>query len=572
MSFQTPITIAEAIRNIEQNKYLLPAIQREFEWKCDRIEWLFDSIMRGYPISSFLFWRVEGETKKDFKFYQFIREYRERYKTHNEEFNTQGHNDFTAILDGQQRLTSLYIGLRGSYAYRMPRLWEENTERVYPTRKLYLNITRPLENEEDGRIYEFKFLTDNDLKSSKFRWIKVSDIYGLSDDFDFNEYLDNNDLKANKFSYKTLSVLKNVIHSKPIINFFLEVDQDIDKALNIFIRINRGSLPLNFSDLMMSIIVANWEHKNARQEIHGLVDSIRDKGFSISKDFIFKSFLFLYSKDITFKVTNFSKSNAKDFETQWDSIRNGILSTFDLIKSFGFTELTLTSKNALLPILYYIHHRQIEDNFHIKTEYSYTRNLMKKWLHVSLVKKVFGGTSDSVLNQIRKAFTDKVVDEPINQSIIEFPIDTINLQIRKDIGITDEFIETLLLTQKDNKYAFSLLALLYPHLDYKNNNFHKDHLHPAKSYANLTSDIKSKYPWETYDSIINLQLLDANENMSKNDSSLEDWVSKEVANKDKISFLKNHHIPNVNLQLTNLDEFMTMRKAILKEELTKILA
>ncbi|MDX8392567.1 MAG: DUF262 domain-containing protein, partial [Mariprofundaceae bacterium] len=103
MSFQTPITIAEAIRNIEQNRYLLPAIQREFRWKHEKIEWLFDSIMRNYPISSFLFWRVEGETKGKFKFYKFIREFRKRYKTNNEEFNTQGHNDFTAVLDGQQR-------------------------------------------------------------------------------------------------------------------------------------------------------------------------------------------------------------------------------------------------------------------------------------------------------------------------------------------------------------------------------------------------------------------------------------------------------------------------------------
>jgi len=128
MSFQTPITISAAIRNIENNQYLLPAIQREFKWGPEKIEWLFDSIMRNYPISSFLFWRVEGDTKKNYKFYQFLKDFKQRYKTHNDEFSTSGHNDFTAVLDGQQRLTSLYIGLRGSYAYRTPRLHEENTE------------------------------------------------------------------------------------------------------------------------------------------------------------------------------------------------------------------------------------------------------------------------------------------------------------------------------------------------------------------------------------------------------------------------------------------------------------
>ena len=68
MSFQTPITIASALEKIDQNQFLLPAIQREFEWEHSRIEWLFDSIMRGYPISSFLFWNVKEQTAKEYKF------------------------------------------------------------------------------------------------------------------------------------------------------------------------------------------------------------------------------------------------------------------------------------------------------------------------------------------------------------------------------------------------------------------------------------------------------------------------------------------------------------------------
>ena len=49
MAFQTPITVLQAIKNINNQKYLLPAIQREFVWKEEQIERIFDSIMRGYP-------------------------------------------------------------------------------------------------------------------------------------------------------------------------------------------------------------------------------------------------------------------------------------------------------------------------------------------------------------------------------------------------------------------------------------------------------------------------------------------------------------------------------------------
>lgn len=571
MSFQTPITIAEAIRNIENQRYLLPSIQREFEWGHNKIEWLFDSIMRNYPISSFLFWRVEGETKEKFKFYKFIQKYRQKYLTHNEEFNTTGHQDFTAVLDGQQRLTSLYIGLRGSFAYRTPRLKEEDSERVYPTRYLYLNISNPLENEEDGRVYEFKFLTESDIQRGSSLWFKVSEIYKLSDDFEFNKYLDDNNLKSNEFSYRTLSTLKNVVHSKQLINFFLETDQEIDKALNIFIRINSGGEPLNFSDLIMSIAVANWEHKNARKEIHSLVDLIRDKGFSISKDFILKCFLYLHSKDIKFKVTNFSKSNAENFENEWNKIRDTITATFDLVKKFGFSDSTLTSKNAIIPIVYYLYHRDISEDYDCKIKYENDRKIIKKWLHTVLVKRLFGGTSDNVLSQIRRAFTQNVTINPIEEDLISFPVELINKELKRETGISEEFIDDLLNTQYNDKYAFSLLALLYPNLDYKNNNFHKDHLHPLSHYDRLNDNDKIKHEWAVYNSLRNLQLLDANENMSKGDQDLEFWVEKETTMIDRSAFLINHYIPNIDLSLDNFDEFITKRSEILKLKLKELL-
>jgi hypothetical protein len=58
MPFETPIPIRQAVQNVLDGKYVLPAIQREFIWEPEQIELLFDSLLRGYPISSFLFWEV----------------------------------------------------------------------------------------------------------------------------------------------------------------------------------------------------------------------------------------------------------------------------------------------------------------------------------------------------------------------------------------------------------------------------------------------------------------------------------------------------------------------------------
>lgn len=574
MSFQTPITIANAIEKIETNKFLLPAIQREFVWESSKIEWLFDSIMRNYPISSFLFWEVKEETARNYKFYKFISEFRERYKTHNKEISTNGLQTFYAILDGQQRLTSLYIGLKGSYSYKEYRKKWEDTESSIPTRHLYLNITQSLENEEDGRYYEFSFLETAATKQAEIYkdghqdWFKVGSILNYRSEQNFDFFVEN---LNNSFSRIALRQLRRTILEYKTINYFLEEEQNLDKALNIFIRINSGGEPLNFSDLLMSIAVANWETKDARKEIHKLVDNIRDKGFSISKDLILKTFLYLHNKDIKFKVTNFSRENAKTFESEWEKIRDAILSTFDTIKSFGFTDYTLTSKNAVIPIIYYIYHRNIYKDFSCIKSYKNDREIIKRWLHIVLIKRVFGGTSDNTLAQIRKAFTNDINNEYILSEICSFPNENIFSQIRKDTSIGDDFINDILLTPKENKYTFSILSLLYPNLDYKNNNFHKDHIHPVSSYKKLLEADKSNYGWDIYNSIYNLQMLDANENMSKNGKSLLEWIASETHNQDRTFFLKNHLIPDVNLDLNNFDEYFQLRKIILTSELKKIL-
>lgn len=107
MSYETALKISDVVNNIHKKKYLLPAIQREFVWNTYQIERLFDSIMRNYPISSFLFWQVDKESVNDYEFYEFLREFHERDRRHNSKADVSGEEGITAILDGQQRLTSI---------------------------------------------------------------------------------------------------------------------------------------------------------------------------------------------------------------------------------------------------------------------------------------------------------------------------------------------------------------------------------------------------------------------------------------------------------------------------------
>ena len=108
MSYRSE-TIAYAIERMNR-QYFLPAIQREFVWKPEQIVQLFDSIMRGYPISSFLFWDLKPENRDKWQVYKFL-DKAQYGGTHSELASTDGVANLSLVLDGQQRLTSLMIGL-----------------------------------------------------------------------------------------------------------------------------------------------------------------------------------------------------------------------------------------------------------------------------------------------------------------------------------------------------------------------------------------------------------------------------------------------------------------------------
>ena len=576
--FQSPITIAQAIERIHRNEYLLPAFQRDFVWSAEQIEKLFDSLMKGYPISSMLFWKVKGGTKTDFRFYKFLSAFIQYHRICNDPIPTDNINDFYAVLDGQQRLTSLYIGLCGSYAYKDYRKRWDYSEYNFPTRHLYFNISRKYTQEESDREFIFSFVDkniskENDLfiDKSNEKWFRVGKILALHQDYNYgiDEFAEDNNI--DKESKRLLRLLDNVIHTKLNINFYEEDEQKPDKAVNIFIRINSGGTALSFSDILMSIAIANCKQMDAKTEIKNLVEHVRSKGFNISHDFILKSFLYLYHKDVRSLITSFNLGFIELVENNWTRIRDAISNLFNLLRSFGLTDFTMTSYNAAMPILYYLYHKGIYQDFYKKIGNREDCEIIKKWLFSILLRRAFGASADSVLAQSRRAYTTDITGSYIKETVTLFPATEINSEIRKLSDVGDDFIEDLLYSQKDSRYSFPILAMLYPDLDYRNNNFHQDHLHPASAYNDLEEKDKEKYGWQVYNSILNLQMLDANENESKNAKPLDKWVSEQTRNKDMQKFMEDHLIPDTDLSLSNFSDFVEKRKTILVQRIKKMI-
>jgi len=523
-------------------------------------------------------WKVQGENKTDHRYYSVLKTYREKYNTHCQEVNTASIPDFEAVLDGQQRLTALYIGLKGSYAYKKKNFaWKDN-EHSIPTRKLYLCLTEDSIDEdenEDGRVYDFRFLTKEELQNSDKIWFEVGKILTLNGTFELNQFLKKEEWDSNEYISNTLSKLLDVIHVKTLINYYLELEQDYDKALNIFIRINSGGEKLSYSDLIMSTIISGWTSRtvSARDEFNNLIDEIWDSTeIVIDKDLIIRAYLLIFSDDIKFRVTNFSIANAKEFKDNWDGIRAAIVEAIELVRDFGYAERTLTSKNALLPIIHYLFISNRTKQFTSKVAYKEDRELIKRWFHTVLLKRIFGGQADTVLKQIRDVVKDKV-----KKGAEIFPAQAIAKKLsktRKSITMDDESIENLLLTTYEDRYAFPILALLYPHLDYKNNDFNKDHIFPISQFSaknlkkqgiDFTQENGHYYTdnW-CFNGIVNLQMLDSNENKSKSDKTFEEWAKTTKINYEKQILPK---ITDFSRYIEFVDERWDMLKSKLETEL-----
>jgi uncharacterized protein with ParB-like and HNH nuclease domain len=578
MSYETALKISDVIDDIHKKKYLLPAIQREFVWNTYQIERLFDSLMRDYPISSFLFWKVEKQKVNDYEFYEFLRNFHERDNTHNPKANITGEEEITAVLDGQQRLTSLYIALKGTFSYKLPRKRWDN-DQAYPKRSLYLNLINKSENSDFE--YNFSFLSNQEGKNNDENnyWFPVGKILDLKEPGDVSEYLteyvfDDYTKENRKFANKTLFKLHSIINEKGSISYYQEKSQKLDKVLNIFIRINSGGTILSYSDLLLSIATAQWEKRDAREEIISFVDEINNigDGFNFNKDFILKSCLILSDfKDFAFKVDNFNKNNMLHIENNWERITNSIRIAVGLVASFGYNRETLSSNNAIIPIAYFINKTGVTDNYIASNNNRKEKANIKRWLVLSLIKRAFSGQPDNVLRPIRKIIQENNNSYPIEEIITYFK------GTNKTLIFSDEDIENLLFYKYGKGFTFSVLSLLYPSLDFRNI-FHVDHIFPKSlfSKSKLRAKNISEENIETFldyfNYLGNLQLLEATPNIEKLNKEFDLWLNKTYPDDiDKKEYKKRNFIPDVDLCFNNFIEFFKERENLMKQRFKDIL-
>jgi hypothetical protein len=524
--------------------------------------------MGDYPIGSFLFWKIKEENKKDWIAYEFIREF-DRDSPHNKEANLSGINrEIYLVLDGQQRITSLYIGLKGSYRYLYYR-WRKT--------KLYLNLLKkPIRNDDNPEELTFQFQFRENLDTEhpdKEFWYRVERILDFLDSEDAKKDLKNEIQHLSEEQKENANLLVGRLHSRihthKLIDYYEEKSQDYDKVVEVFIRANAAGRKLDYSDILLSTATAKWKNLNAREEIQAFTDEINKigAGYEFEKDFVLKGCLYLTETlPIQYKVKNFTRGNLELIESNWDNIKTNIDTTTRLVSNFGFNNKNIVATAALLPIAFYfmkLNKKNIvtsTDSDDVKNQ-----NIIQKWLALSLLKNAFGGASDTTLKNCRDILLAQ-------QSYSQFPSDS----LRKSLGIEPTFsqseIENFLSYQYKTKYSFLVLSLLYPDRDWKDKTFHEDHIFPksefttAKLKARGYNEQKVSEYQKYYNTISNLQLLTDSENHEKNYTDFALWINTRDDN-----FKDRHTIPHIDTYLfDNFLVFIQERQKLIANKLKLI--
>ena len=522
----------------------LPNIQRNFVWSEIQIERLFDSIMREYPIGTLLIWKTKNNVRKR----KFIDDYQKETRLSTYFVVVEDRRKKMLVLDGQQRLQSMFIGLMGTYERK----------------ELYFYILSGEPAHPDDIRFRFKFLNNSDIPPGyiKFKEIVLSDKRYSQISKDIISQLGETISEREKQRIEdNVGLIVKVFNSDSTV-VYQEIDS-IDEELKyseediveIFIRANSGGTPLGKSDLMFSLLTVSWEESN--EKLEELIDELNKTGFVFTRDFILKTCLTLLDKGAAYNIEKFRLESTRDEIVQkWDAISDAIKDVEDFVygKTYIRTDRALPSYLALIPMIYF--------RYHFKDKWNTTQKL-DEYLIRSLMAGAFGGTPDNLIDKIVKYI----------QKEQRFTTEDIFGIIRRDGRSLELDEESILRNHYGSKNVHLFFNFWYKdfnyHPSFENNLPQVDHIFPQSKLkqikeVNPTTNRRDllKYRKEERDQFANLMLLTQEENGAggKCDTLPEIWFADKSP-----EYLEKHLIPQ-NPELWKMDkypEFIEERKKLI---------
>mgnify|MGYP003588714205 CR=1 FL=1 len=536
----------------EEGGFWLPNIQRPFVWSEDQICRLFDSILREYPISTLLIWKTRAEIRHR----KFIDNYHNKIKLSNF-YVPENNNKKCLVLDGQQRLQSLFIGLCGSYEGR----------------ELYFDILSGEVSAPDDIKFRFAFL---DAGKASFPWIKFKDlVFNNADPLTAAEDLitraayELSSDERRKISHHVGIVFKT-FHSDDGISY-QELDSienpelyTEDDVVEVFIRANSGGTKLGKSDLLFSLLSSTWD--NADEQMEDLLFDLNRHGFDFTRDFVLKLCLTLLNQGARYDVSKFRKQGVREkIETNWYDITNALKDVLDFVrgKTFIRSGKAMPSYLVLIPLVY--------SRYYYPESWKVAQDI-DSYLLRALISGAFSGTPDQLIDDCIGKIKER------NGFNLNYLFEAIRSKGRS-LELTEDRLWQIGYGSDSIHLLFNLWYREFNYTPAYNNNLPQvDHIFPQTILKSIkivnpeTGRLSiTKYDKKERNQLANCMLLTQAENGAggKGITLPEDWFSDKPDD-----YLDMHLIPkDKNLwKIDRFEDFIEERKKLIKTKFSYLLA
>jgi len=317
------MTIRELLNGIEKLDYVLPEFQREYVWDLERAKQLLVSLFNKYPTGSLLVWKTESppEIKNNAIA-------RERIGT------------TAVLLDGQQRLTALYLLIKNE----IPPYYKEE-EIKHDPRGLFFNLSTG----------ELKYYQAIEMRNNP-EWISVTDCFKPRppDVYDIAKRVidENEDIGATASKYNNNLTELRLIQERDYPIQFVPISASIDNAIDLFDRINSLGTKLTDAELALTHVTGKWPQ--ARREMKSKINSLDNKDFYLDLSFLVRSLVGVVKGRAIYETIH--SSSADEAKEGWSRLSKYLDYLTMILPKHAFVHSSedLTTTNVLVPAITYL--------------------------------------------------------------------------------------------------------------------------------------------------------------------------------------------------------------------------
>ena len=365
--------IQDILMSIDNDEYTIPEFQRGYVWNSTQVKEFFRSLYLGYPSGSFLIWKTKDPSK---------------IRGDQKETNSIFHQ---LILDGQQRLTTIYTIFKG----KTPDWYEGVALRT----DLFFNL-----NTEEFEYFMLRKM------SNKPEWINVSEFLSKGGVNHFISKLSTFSEEDRNYYLLNIETLNKLSAIKDYGYYIKEITiTELDKVVEIFNLVNKTGTTLNESDLALAIITSNWPE--IKDRFRASIVEYRKYNYDLSFRFLTRCLNILTTErgKYTAEIGDVTK---EQFEEAWKKLNKILPQLINILRENAFIDSSedYSSVYVLYVLVYYLSRKNL------KFESTEEANKAIYWMFMALLWGRFSGSSESYLEKDMNILKDTdSLDELINE-------------------------------------------------------------------------------------------------------------------------------------------------------------